>query len=234
MKSLDEKFRNFPLFKGKFFTFRIDLYSNYELGTKEVFLVFSQGSREATLRKLWLKLVWDSLTTNELSLLISSLTSQDYKKWAFLKALTLVPKKIARKRLLENEAKLEEKLSSRLSYQGILSVSIEIQQITRKLPDPKKFRGYTKSNSSKDKGFLGTGKGENPSPPISETDISNEDQYKIWVSLLTCLSSVSESETVLINKANQLPATFSALEVEERVLELNRKRRLAHLPTNLL
>jgi len=234
MKSQDVKFRTFPLFKGKFFTFAVDLYTNYELGYKEVFLVFSKGSREATLKKLWLKLVWDNLTSEEFSLLISSLTDLDYKKWAFLKAITLLPKKMVRERLLEAELQTGETVSSRLSYQGIQSLSIEIQRISRKLPKPKKFKGYIKSNSAGDKGFLGTVRSELPTPVISETDITNEDQYKIWVSLLTCLSSVSEPETVLIYKYNFIPASFSPEEVAERVLELNRKRRLKYLPTSLL
>jgi len=232
MKSQDVKFRTFPLFKGKFFTFAVDLYTNYELGYKEVFLVFSKGSREATLKKLWLKLVWDNLTSEEFSLLISSLTDLDYKKWAFLKAITLLPKQMVRKRLLEAEQQTGETVSSRLSYQGIQSMGIEIQRINRKLPKPKKFKGYIKSNSAGDKGFLGTVRSELPTPVISETDITNEDQYKIWVSLLTCLSSVSEPETVLINKYNFIPASFSPEEVAERVLELNRKRRLKYLPTS--
>jgi len=232
MKSQDVKFRTFPLFKGKFFTFAVDLYTNYELGYKEVFLVFSKGSREATLKKLWLKLVWDNLTSEEFSLLISSLTDLDYKKWAFLKAITLLPKQMVRKRLIEAEQQTGETVSSRLSYQGIQSMGIEIQRINRKLPKPKKFKGYIKSNSAGDKGFLGTVRSELPTPVISETDITNEDQYKIWVSLLTCLSSVSEPETVLINKYNFIPASFSPEEVAERVLELNRKRRLKYLPTS--
>lgn len=229
MRNLDRKVRNFPRFKGKFFTFEILISTNQEIGRKEVFLVFSQGSREATLKMLWYKLLWDNLSQEELSLFILSLTDKDYKKWAFLKAITLIPKRLARKRLLETEAKLQDKISSRSSYQGLKSVCIEIQQMTRKLPRPKKISGYVKSNSSKDKGFLGGGRVELPTPSISETDITNEDQYKIWVSLLTCLSQIPSSESVHIYRTNSISPSFSVEEVQERVLELNRQRRASRL-----
>jgi hypothetical protein len=84
------------------------------------------------------------------------LTDSDHKVWSFLKLLTIVPKVQLRKRLIENELRLGEVVTTRERYQGLKRVNIEIQRETRTLLKTKKFSGYIKSLASRGKNQLGS------------------------------------------------------------------------------
>jgi len=176
--------RRFPRFKGRFFTWSQTIFVDQENRSKVDLLVFSSGKREAVLRHLWLKLIWDSLTKIEYELLVLSLKDLDYSKWSFLKLLLFVPKKVLRKNLLASEAKLGLPISSRESYIGTQRISIEIQRRTRKLPKTKKFSGYIKSLASRGKSQLGVGRIELPT--VAYPDFQDEvNQFEYWEALLS-------------------------------------------------
>lgn len=145
-----ETFRNYPKFPGPFNSWEVVVQTNHELGKMELFLVFSSGKREAVLRHLWLKLLWDQLSSRELELLILSLKTSDHKIWAVLKALAsnTLRKKEIRRRINILEELRGEKISSRESYNGTKRIRIEIRKETRKLPKPTKYSGYVRTPSS--------------------------------------------------------------------------------------
>jgi len=134
-----EDVRRHPRFKGAFYTVRVAINTDQEKGLREDFLVFSQGKRESVFRKLWLKLVWDELTSIELELLIYMLRPIDYKVYAFLKAKSLISKVVLRSNLLDTETLLGETLSTRENYRSSRGQKLEIQKETRRLPKPKNF-----------------------------------------------------------------------------------------------
>lgn len=170
-----------PKFKGGFHSFEVMINEDREKGTKDVFLVFSSGKREATLKYLWHKLVWDELTRNEFSLFILTLKDKDEKKWAFLKALNSMSKRSLRKRLTDVETLIGDTVTSQKSYQGLKRMHIELYQRTKKLPKAPKYTGYVRSIAS-------LGKGSPRSSSILEAivEIPYESEEKIdWYYLLT-------------------------------------------------
>jgi len=93
-------------------------------------------------------MLWDQLTSEEFLLLLLSLKDSDDMKFAFLKANTLISKKILRERLIVIQSILGEDPDSRSKYTGYKRLRIEIQRIKRGLPKPKKFSGYVRNISS--------------------------------------------------------------------------------------
>lgn len=170
-----------PKFKGGFHSFEVMINEDREKSTKDVFLVFSSGKREATLKYLWHKLVWDELTKNEFSLFILTLKDKDEKKWAFLKALNLMSKKSLRRRLTYVETLIGDTVTSQKSYQGLKRMHIELYQRTKKLPKVPKYSGYVRSIAS-----LGKGSPRSSSFLEAIVDIPYESEEKIdWYYLLT-------------------------------------------------
>jgi len=162
----------------------VAINTDQEKGLREDFLVFSQGKRESIFRKLWLKLVWDELTSIELELLIYMLRPIDYKVYAFLKAKNLIPKIVLREKLLETETLLGETVSTRENYRSSRGQKLEIQKETRRLPKPKKFSGFIKSLSSR-KGSIGAGRIELPTNSDPGVVIDHEAKEELWFLLLT-------------------------------------------------
>lgn len=141
-------FRNYPKFSGVFFSWRVVLSTDHEKGFQDVLFVFSSGKREAVLEYLWLKFLWDQLSSDENLLFLMTLKETDYKKWAFLKVLLQSNKKTLRSRLNQIESKSGLEVSSRVRYQGHKRIRIEIQKESRRLPKPKKFSGYVRNISA--------------------------------------------------------------------------------------
>lgn len=138
-----------PRFKGKFFTHVIRVNADHEIGQEEVLIVYSKGSRLALVKFLWLKFIWDQLSREEFFLFINlNEVINNEKMFNYLKVINEIPKKIARKNLLNSERKLSEEESSRDRYQGIKYMSFEIYIKIRRLPKPEKFSGYVKTPSA--------------------------------------------------------------------------------------
>jgi len=175
--------RKFPRFKGRFFTWRQTIFVDQENRSKVNFLVFSSGKREAVLRFLWLKLLWDQLSRIEYELFVSTLTDHDYMKWSFLKLLQQIPKDRLRATLIGIDPFLTQGKLGRTNYLNSKGISIEIQKEHRKLPKTKKFSGYIKSLASRGKSSLGGGRIELP-PTDPTAYFSEEDQFLIWERLL--------------------------------------------------
>lgn len=176
--------RRFPRFKGRFFTWSQTIFVDQENRSKVDLFVFSSGKREAALRYLWLKLIWDNLSKIEYELLVLSLKDSEHIKWSFLKLLLFVPKRILRKNLIAAETKLGLAVSSRESYLGYHRLSIEVQRRTRRLPKTKKFSGYIKSLASRGKSQLGVGRIELPT--VAYPDFQDEvNQFEYWEALLS-------------------------------------------------
>lgn len=170
-----------PEFRGRFFRYMVSRQTNQERRLKEDFLVFSTGKREALIKFLWLKNLWDELTKEEFELFISfSEVLKDRKMIAFLQASISFPKGLIRNRILNFEHLLGQEISSRISYQGIRSMRFEIHRIQKKLAKTKPYSGYVKTpsvvgtKSPRKIPFL-----ESPSLPVI---ISEEID---WYSLLT-------------------------------------------------
>jgi len=178
------KIRTSPRFKGRFFTWRVTVQNNHELGISDVLLVFSSGKRETTMSYLFHKLVWDELTKIELDLFILGLKPKNDKEWAFLKVLSEHPKKAVRLKLLEIERQLGQEQTSQVSYQGMHRIRTEIQKERRRLPKPPKFKGWIRSLAQR-------GKSSGPKAGIEPVSldlpgfVDKQDEYELWVTLLT-------------------------------------------------
>lgn len=141
-----------PTFKGPFFIWRVNFNTDGYSSTSDDFVVLSSGRRQAVHRYLWLKLLYDELSSKEFLLFLSmSETLKNNEIVGFLRAKLEVPKTVLRQRLLELEALLGKPLSSRDSYIGYRRMRIDILTERRKLPKTPKFSGYIKNNS-RDKG----------------------------------------------------------------------------------
>lgn len=144
-----KEFPEIPGFEGRYFRWSVNVTTNREKGILESYLVFSSGRRGATIKYLWLKLLWDNLTSLEYSFFLSlPEVLNDKKKFSFLKASINLPKSTLRKTLLKFENFLGEEESSRETYQGIKGMRLEIHKIKRGLPKVKPYSGYVKSPSS--------------------------------------------------------------------------------------
>jgi hypothetical protein len=138
-----------PRFSGGFKTFSVSTSTNREKGTEDRLLVYSQGSRAVVVEYLWLKLLWDELTREEMKLFIMlpEVLNSEIKIGA-LRALLIKPKRFIRNKLIESDR--IEVSPTRELYQGYKRLDVEIQQISRKLPKVPKFSGWIRSSSAKD------------------------------------------------------------------------------------
>ena len=193
--------RNLPRFSGSFFTWRATLSVDRNKGLQRNLLVFSSGKRAAITKFLWLKFLWNELTRTEFELFLMTLTEskRDEKKWAFLKALSLYPKKVLRKRLIAIEALYGEDISSRDSYLGYLGMSIEIHLEIRRLPAVTKYSGYVRSPSS-----VGSKRKSSLSDILSEATQTDEiyiEENMNWYDLLSVgsISLFSARNRILFN-----------------------------------
>lgn len=143
-----QRLRDKPKFSGAFYSWKQTVVIDRDKGVEEYFLVFSSGKREAVRRYLWLKLLWAELTKEEFHLFLLTLGDREDKKWAMVKLLSSLPRKLLRARLLRLEELLGEKRSSRESYLGSQRIRIELQRGTRKLPKTPKYSGYVRSIAS--------------------------------------------------------------------------------------
>lgn len=173
--------RKIPNFSGGFFTWTQTFNINREQGFIERFVVLSSGKRQSVIKKLWLKLLWDELSELEFFLFISMPEVLGNNKFnGFLRMKLEVPKKILRQRLLKIENLLGNTLSSRVHYQGIKNLKVEILTEKTSLAKTKKFSGYIKSLSQRGKSSGGSGIPE----PIDEITFHDEEEID-WYDLLS-------------------------------------------------
>jgi len=146
----------FPRFSGKFFTWSllIDVTQQKNSAEERRLRVFSSGKRGTVFHYLWLKYLWDELTTQEYFLFISF--PECFRNPKILAFLTLrargLPKILIRKALINWESLRGETFSLRETYQGIKGLSLEIWMILRRLRPVKKYTGYVKSIAALGKG----------------------------------------------------------------------------------
>jgi len=172
-----------PRFGGRFKTFSVTLYSNREKGFEIRLLVYSQGSRAAVNRYLWLKFLWDNLTREEMKLFLTLPENlNDEMKFATLRAVLLFPKKKIRDRLNLILRRLGEKEFLREQYLGYKRLDVEIHEITRKLPRVPKFSGWIKSSSA-----VGSKRPQGPRnlEPLAIIENDYEDFIFDWYTNLT-------------------------------------------------
>jgi len=137
-----------PRFSGGFKTFRIAISTNREKGTKDNFIVYSQGSRLAFHKFLWYKFLWDELTKLEMEVfLIMPETLSNPMIFGALRALLILGKKAVRDKIVTTPFLLDKDKPTRVKYQGIKGLGIEISRETRKLPKVPKFSGWIRSSS---------------------------------------------------------------------------------------
>lgn len=191
-----ETARKIPNFQGSFRTLRVNYNINREKSTVDRFVVFSSGKRQSIVRYLWLKLVWDELSKLEFELFLSMPeVLSNNKILGFLRSRLKLDKRILRQRLLYFENLLEGKSSSRLSYQGIRRMKIDIQKEQIKLPRTTKFSGYVRNVSS-----IGRSKGGAVLPePVSVEYIEDYEESHDWYDLL------SVGEITLLSQVYVLP-----------------------------
>jgi len=173
-----------PRFKGRFFTFRAEIYIDHDNRSKASLLVFSSGKREAVMNYLWSKHVWDQLTKIEYELFLLTLKPTEFKKWNFLKLQVKFSKSALREQLVQSELRNGEEETSRARYIGLKHLSIEIQKEIRILPKTKKFSGYIRSLATRGKSH-GTKTGIEPVSPDPSDYIVREDQDLKWYTWLT-------------------------------------------------
>jgi len=162
-----------PKFHGPFQTFRVGLSTNREKGTQDNLVVYSQGSRHAVQKYLWLKFLWDELTKEEWRLfLIMPETLNSEMKFGALRALLLIGKKEIRTKLINCPFLEGEDIPLRERYQGIKGLDVEIQSESRRLPKVPKFSGWIKSSSKVGR------KSSKKSPAFTEPLDSIGDDYE--------------------------------------------------------
>lgn len=177
---------SFPRFRGPFKTHKFGLSTDREKGTLSFLIVYSQGSRHKVMEFLWLKLIWDELSHSEFELLYHSPEFlNDERKFAFLRACLILPKKILRRRLLAIEGILGIKLSSRERYLGMKSrLDLEIHKGLGRLPKVRKYSGYCKTPSS-----VGTKRGRGVVDTTPDSLLPDEYEFENgtvdWYNLLS-------------------------------------------------
>jgi hypothetical protein len=192
----------FPRFRGSFRTFRVTVSTNREKGTKENFLVYSQGSRGAVQKYLWYKFLWDELTKQEMELfLIMPETISDPLKFGALRALLILGKRKVRDRIVTAPFLEERDKPRREKYQGIKGLRIEISRETRKLPKVPKFSGWIRSSSA-----IGSKRPGGPS--FLEPLAIREDDYSEfsfdWYSYLTVGESYLQNSAGIRSRPDEL------------------------------
>lgn len=174
---------NYPSFKGAYKTFRVSCNTNRENGTQDRLVVYSQGSRPAVVKYLWLKYLWDELTKEEFELfLYLPEILNDELRFAALRAVLLLGKKELRKRILDCPILDPADKPLREIYLGYKRLSIEIHRESRKLPKVPKFSGWVRSSSA-----IGSKRQRGPGLPEPLTIIENdyEDKKFDWYYFLT-------------------------------------------------
>lgn len=192
----------FPRFRGSYRTIRITVSTNREKGTKENFLVYSQGSRGAIQKYLWYKFLWDELTKQEMELfLIMPETISDPLKFGALRALLILGKKKVRDRIVTTPFLDEKDKPTRIKYQGIKGLRIEISREIRKLPKVPKFSGWIRSSSAK-------GSKRPGGPSFLEPLAIREDDYSEfsfdWYSFLTVGESYLQNSAGIRSRPDEL------------------------------
>lgn len=183
--------RYVPNFKGPFFTWKVNYSINREKRISDVFVVFSSGKRHKVHRFLWLKLIWDELSEDELLLFLSmSETLSDNKIVGFLRARLEIPKRVLRTRLLELESYFGEELSDRNHYNGLMRLRIDLQRRTMRLPKTAKFSGYVRNISSIGKGSK---RSQGKPEPVADSFFSIESETD-WYELLSVGGSLPAEE----------------------------------------
>lgn len=180
-----------PTFKGPFIRWKLSYNINREMGYEDCFVVFSSGKRHVIHSYLWHKLVWDTLSKEEYSLLLSfPETLRNDKITGFIRSIQNIPKKVVRNRLNKLEQLLGQKVTSRECYQGYKRIRIEFYEERIKLSRTPKFSGYVRNISSLGKGSRGTGIPE-PAPFVYEDEVVDTDwYYLLTVGEITLLSQV--------------------------------------------
>lgn len=173
-----------PRFAGSFKTFTVSISTNREYGVESRYCVFSQGSRNKVLEYLWLKLLWDELSREEVRLLMF-LDLKSELNFSIFRSINSKGKQYTRNRL---NRIFKDNRYSRERYQGFKRLDVEIYEFQRYLPKPTKFSGWIRSASA-----TGSKRQSGGSSDLETlTSIEYEDEIKIdWYYLLTV---VDESE----------------------------------------
>jgi len=128
----------------------VNLQSSDKIMQERRLVVLSNGKRQAVHRFLWLKYLWDSLS--KLETILFFLMPESLKSAKISSVLRLRNEgknlKVLRARVNKLEQLLNEKESTRNSYQGMRRMRIEIREEIRSLRPTKKFSGYVKTPSS--------------------------------------------------------------------------------------
>jgi hypothetical protein len=185
--------RGKPNFIGPFFRWSVN-YNTTSQGTLTRFVVFSSGRRQTVKEYLWLKIVWDQLTTKEFELFLSLPgILENTKIVGFLRAKLINPKKL-RERLNLFETLMGDRPSSRERYKGLKRLRIEIRKETIQLRKVTKYSGYVRNISSIGRGHRGSGKPE----PTGNFLFADENQID-WFEILTV------GDLTLLGKSVNLP-----------------------------
>jgi hypothetical protein len=182
----------FPKFKGSFKSFSVSSHTNREKGIDVRLFVYSQGSRTAVVKYLWLKYLWDELSKEEMRLFLTlPETLNSEIKVNALRAVLILGKKRTRNRLNEILTFLQRETYTRESYQGIKNLSVEIYEEQRSLARVPKFSGWIKSSSAK-------GSKRSSGPSYLEPLAINENDFKEieidWYQLITVGDSILLSQ----------------------------------------
>jgi hypothetical protein len=130
----------FPKFKGSFKSFSVSSHTNREKGIDVRLFVYSQGSRTAVVKYLWLKYLWDELSKEEMRLFLTlPETLNSEIKVNALRAVLILGKKRTRNRLNEILTFLQRETYNREYYQGIKNLSVDIYEEQRSMARVPKF-----------------------------------------------------------------------------------------------
>jgi len=135
-----------PRFTGGFKTFSVSSSINRETRVEERLFVFSQGSRTKVYEYLWLKLLWDELSSLEMKLIYNSNELKSNLKFSILKSINKIGKRRTRERL---QILFPDKTYHRERYQGFKRLDVEIYEYQRSLSKTPKFSGWIRSASAK-------------------------------------------------------------------------------------
>lgn len=174
----------FPRFPGGFLTWSLKIDEPEGKPLERRLRVFSNGKRGTVFRYLWLKYLWDELTSQEYFLFISlPETIREPRILAFLKLRAQGISKITlRKSLVNWETLVGELFSSRETYQGLKGLRLEIWLIERRLRPAKKYTGYVKSISALGRGRRGESRFELLSATTDDEEVR---EVEFFVEVLT-------------------------------------------------
>ena len=185
-----------PRFSGSFKTFTVSISTNRETGIEDRYFVFSQGSRTKVFEFLWLKLLWDELSKNEIRLLFLSELDSDLN-FSIMKSINKMGKRHTRERL---QILFPDGKYSRKRYQGFKRLDVEIYEFQSYLPKLPKFSGWIRSASA-----TGSKRQSGGSELLDTlTNIEYKDEIIVnWFHLLTVVDNTEISQWVFQSQPDE-------------------------------